>query len=177
MLHKLALVTTYDTPSMIKEAMPTPAEEAAMKARLEQKAKDLMAARGIDIPLVETERWNPDVIDPKTGKKGVMEWDMKPDTDNVRANHRAEATAGVAEGVAPDSKLKSGVGKTPGVDPKAPVTGVVDLESNPNAGKATSKQHVIPGGSVNPHQGSALVEKEIQQAHGTVSNSPAKKFI
>ncbi len=159
MLHKLALVTSVETPSLIKEALPTPEQEMFMKAKLDLKARAMAEARSVDIPLVETETWNP--------KTKQMDWDMKPDTDNVRMNQRADPTQAVAEGVTPTSQAKPKVN---------PITGQAALEANPNAGKAVSKPHTVPGGSVNPRQGSALIEKEIQQAHGEVSNSTAKKL-
>jgi len=136
MLHKLALVTTAEVPSLIKEALPTPEEHRRMLARDQQKAMDLAASRGIKVPMVEKT-----VLDPTTGKPTTT---SVPDIANTRMNARAEPTVSTAEV------------KTKG-------------------GEARKVKHVTPGASVSPGH-SALREKEVQKAYGTVSNSVPKQM-
>jgi len=107
MLHKLALAANKNNPTLLKEALPTPAEDLLIKQRIDQKAMDLAHARGIDVPLVPKAQF-----DPGTGNviKG-----LEPSTEKLRMSKKGQPT-------------------------------------------------------------SALVEKEIQKAHGQVSNSKLKQL-
>ena len=157
MLHNLALAANDNNPSLLKEAIISPAEDRLIQERLERKAVEMANARGINVPLVSKPQF-----DPGTGK--VISG-LTPDIENLRMNPRAKATTGIAQGLTPNSLANPEV-----------VKGLAELEPSPGANKAFKQQHTIPGRSVSPGGQSALIEKEIQKAHGTVSNSPLKKL-
>lgn len=153
MLHKLALAVADETPSLIKEALPTPAQDAAIKARLEQKELALAEARGHTIPVTEKV-----VGETPTGKPVTR---MAPDTSNMRLNERAvPGKQVITENLSPNIQGPRGKDhialKNPG-------------------GHAYSTRHTLPSASVSPGH-SALIEGELQRSHGTVANNPLKQM-
>ena len=157
MLHKLALLTMENTPSLIKEALPTREEHMAALARDQQKALELAKLRGIEVPRKTQMVQHPDT--------GLLVSKSVPDLDNLRLNPRTEATTAIAEGIKPQTKFI-------GIDPK---TGKALLEEAADAGVEFKKQHQIPGASTSAGH-SALAEKELQKAYGDVAQSRAKQL-
>jgi hypothetical protein len=149
MLHKLALATSADIPSFLKEAIG-PQDEIAK--RLAQREIDYAVQRGIDIPLKV-----------RMGADGIEE--LVPDMENLRLNKRKLPETGMAEGVVPATKATK-------IDP---ATGKAVLEDVADAGKAVKKEHVIPGAS-KPADVPYLAERETFKAHSDVANSRLKQM-
>ncbi len=112
MLHQLALATSQ-TPTLLKEAIISPAQDQLIKKRLDQKAMDLAGARGVDVPLAAAAKFDP--------SSGAVKQTLRPDIESMRMSQR-------------------------------PATGGA------------------------PPVAARTIEKEIQKAHGVVSNSPVKQL-
>ncbi len=110
MLHKLALATTPETPTLLKEAI-SPEENMRLKEMYERKAIDMANARGINVPLVEKK-----VFDPSTG--GVKT-DFTPSTENLRMSQSTPAEGGVHK-KAP-ALVEKEIQKSHGVVSKSPL--------------------------------------------------------
>lgn len=109
MLHKIALAVSPETPTLIKEALPSREQQMAESARLEQKAFELAESRGVDIPFNETT-----YPDPKTGKTVRMQ---EPDIAGTRMSGNENAPKNRQEPVfSKDPQTGKTVGK-PNVTP------------------------------------------------------------
>lgn len=156
MIHQLALLTSKETPSLLKEAVGV-RDDAAI--RLEEKLLEKAKAKGIEVPMKEKYTgWS------FMHNKPIGSGEMVPDYDKLRLNIRADATAGKAEVVTPKTRAAK-------IDP---ATGHAVMEEIADGGKTVTKAHRIPGASV-PGP-SPLAEREIQKAYGDVSNSMAKRM-
>jgi hypothetical protein len=203
MLHKLALVTTTSVPSLleeqfidayIKEAMISAAEHKRQMELLYAKNIQHAQNRGASIPLKDTGRGLDDfakdieVAPERYGKpgtitpKGQIPGDPRighrapeftPDLENARINQRGAPRQRVTTIQTPHTQTL----KVPGTN-KATINAAGEAVIKPVAGGGINLQttHTVPGGSVSPRRGSALLDKETQKAYGNVSNSKLKQM-
>ena len=123
MLHKLALAASSQTPSLIKEAIPSEEQQRLVANNLEQKARYMGRARGVKVPKMPRPDTGP-LFKPVEGPSygGILQQRANPQIENIRMGNPTDAASSTYK--------------------KSPL----------------------------------LLEKEIQKAHGTVSQSPLKQL-